>query len=177
LEQDVALKLNDKKNIVADVAKVAADAVSVIAADYRGLTVAEMTDLRAKARESGVYLRVIRNTLARRALENTNFSCLQDILEGPLFLAFSMNDPGSAAQLLNKFAKEHENLKIKALSIVGQLLGPDQLEVIAKLPNYKQAVAMLMGILHTVIGRFVGTLAEPYAKLARIIAAVGQTHG
>ena len=173
----MALKLKDKQDIVANVAKVAVDAVSVIAADYRGLTVAEMTDLRAKARESDVYLRVVRNTLARRALENTDFSCLQDVLEGPLCLAFSMNDPSSAAQLLNKFAKEHENLEVKALSIAGQLLGPEQLETVAKLPNYGQAVAMLMGVLQTAIGKFVGTLAEPYAKLARMIAAVGQTQG
>jgi large subunit ribosomal protein L10 len=173
----MALKLNDKKNIVANVAKVAGDAMSVIAADYRGLTVTEMTDLRAKARESGVYLRVIRNTLARRALENTNFSCLQDILEGPLCLAFSMSEPSSAAQLLSKFVKDHENLKVKALSIGGQLLGPDQLEVIAKLPNHKQAIAMLLGILQAVISRFINTLVEPYAKMARAIAAVGQTQG
>lgn len=173
----MALKLNDKKNIVADVAKIAADAMSVIAADYRGLTVTEMTDLRAKARESGVYLRVVRNTLARRALEKTNFSCLQDILEGPLCLAFSMSEPNSAAQLLNKFVKDHENLKVKAISIAGQLLRPDQLEVISKLPNHKQAIAMLMGILQAVVSRFIGTLVEPYAKLARAIAVVGQTQG
>ncbi len=173
----MALRLKDKQNIVTDVAKLAKNAVSVIIADYRGLTVAEMTNLRAKARKLDVYLRVVRNTLAHRAFENTDFACLQDVLDGPICLAFSMGEPSSAARLLHEFAKEHENLEVKALSIAGQLLGPEQLEAIAKLPNYGQAIAMLMGVLQTAIGKFVSTLTEPYAKLARTIAAVGQTRG
>jgi len=173
----VALKLKEKQDIVTHVAEMAKNAVSVIAADYRGLTVAEMTNLRAKARKSGVYLRVVRNTLACRAFENTGFSCLQDILKGPVCLVFSMDEPSSAAQLLSEFAKEHENLKVKALSIAGQLLEPEQLVMIAKLPNYGQAIAMLMGVLQSAIGKLVNTLVEPYAKLTRTIAAIGQTQG
>lgn len=170
----MALRLKDKQAIVADVADVASNALSVVAANYCGLTVAEMTDLRAKARASGVYLRVVRNTLARRAVENTDFSCLQEILIGPLCLAFSLNDPGAAARLLRDFAKEHENLEVKALSIGGKLLTAEYLKTIAELPTHEQAIAMLMGIMQASIGKFVRTLAEPYAKLVRTFAAVGK---
>lgn len=168
----MALKLKDKQEIVANVADVAANAVSVVAANYRGLTVAEMTELRAKARKSGVSLRVVRNTLARRAVENTNFSCLQEALVGPLFLAFSLNDPGAAARLLRNFAKEHEKLEITALAIGGKLLTPEHLAAIAELPTYDQAIAMLMGVMCAPISKFVRTLAEPYAKLTRTFAAI-----
>jgi large subunit ribosomal protein L10 len=170
----VALKLKDKQAIVADVADVANNALSVVAANFSGLTVAEMTDLRAKARESGVYLRVVRNTLARRAVENTDFSCLQEILIGPLCLAFSLNDPGTAARLLRDFAKEHEKLEVKALSIGGKLLTPEFLQTIAELPTHEQAIAMLMGIMQASIGKLVHTMAEPYAKIVRTFAAVGE---
>ena len=168
----MALKLKDKQAIVADVADVASNALSVVAANYRGLTVAEMTDLRAKARASGVYLRVVRNTLARRAVENTDFFCLQEILIGPLCLAFSLNDPGAAARLLRDFAEEHENLEVKALAIGGKLLTPEHLKAIAELPTHEQAIAMLMGVMQAPISKFVRTLAEPYAKMVRTFSAV-----
>jgi large subunit ribosomal protein L10 len=170
----VALRLKDKQEIVADVADVATNALSVVAANYRGLTVAEMTDLRAKARESGVLLRVIRNTLARRAIENTDFSCLQEILVGPLCLAFSLNDPGAAARLLRDFAEEHENLEIKALAIGGKLLTPEHLKAIAELPTHEQAIAMLLGVMQSSISKLVRTLAEPYSKMVRTFSAVGK---
>ena len=131
----MALRLEDKKAIVAEVAEVAAKAISAVAADYRGLTVAEMTDLRAKARKSGIYLRVIRNTLARRALQDTDFACLQDSLVGPMFLAFSEEDPGAAARLLKEAAFSYEKLTIKALALGDRLLSPKDIDVVANLPT------------------------------------------
>ena len=170
----MALRIKDKQAIVADVADIANNALSVVAADYRGLTVAEMTDLRAKARESGVYLRVVRNTLARRAVENTDFSCLQEILVGPLCLAFSLNEPGAAARLLSDFIKDHESLEVKALAIEGKLLTPEHLKAIAELPTYEQGIAILMGVMQASIAKLVRTLAEPYAKMVRTFSAVGE---
>lgn len=168
----MALKLEGKKAIVAEVAKVAASASSAVAADYRGLTVAAMTDLRSKARASGIYLRVVRNTLAKRALQGTEFACLTDALQGQLFLAFSTQDPVAAAKLLYDIAKGQENLKVKALVIGGQLFGPEKLEMVAKLPTKEQALAILLSLMNAPVTRLVRTLAEPYAQLARALAQV-----
>jgi large subunit ribosomal protein L10 len=168
----VALRLEDKKAIVAEVAEVAANALSVVAADYRGLPVANMTKLRADARKAGVYMRVVRNTLARRALEGTEFACMQDVLVGPLLLAFSQHEPGSAARLIRDFVKTNEKFEVKALAIGGKLLDAKQLEAVAKLPTKDEAIATLMSVLNAPITKFVRTLAEPHAKLVRTIAAV-----
>jgi large subunit ribosomal protein L10 len=170
----VTLKLNDKKVIVTDVAKVATSAVSALVADYRGLTVAEMTELRAKARKAGIYLRVVRNTLARRALENTSFACLDEVLVGPTFLALSLDDPGAAARLMRDFAKEHEKIQVKGLALGGKLFTALQLNAIADLPSRDQAIAMLMSVMLAPITKLVRTLAEPYAKLTRTFAALGE---
>ena len=131
----MALNLEDKKQIVSEVAAVAASAHSAVAAEYRGLSVGEMTELRAKARETGVYLRVVKNSLARRAVEGTDFACMQEGFVGPLVLAFSQEDPGAAARLVKDFAKEHKKLEVKLVSVGGQLLGPGELERLASLPN------------------------------------------
>lgn len=168
----MALKLEDKKTIVAEVAEVAASAYSAVAAEYRGLTVEEMTDLRRKARDKGVYLRVVRNTLARRAVADTDFACMQDILVGPLVLAFSREDPGSAARVIADFAKEHKNLVAKGVSVSGKLLPASELDKVAKMPTYEEAISMLMSVMQAPIGKFVRTLAEPHAKLVRTIAAI-----
>lgn len=168
----MALKLDDKKAIVAEVADVASKAISAVAADYRGLTVNEMTDLRAKARKSGVYLRVVRNTLARKALQDTEFACLQEKLTGPVFLAFSQEDPGAAARLLQQAMGGLEKLSVVALAIGGKLLGPKDLDTVAKLPTKDQAIALLMSVMQAPIGRFVRTMAEPYAQVARTFAAI-----
>src|SRR5690349_5373831 len=122
VEVKMVLKLEDKKTIVNEVAGVAKQAVSLIAAEYSGLTVAQLTRLRKSARESSVYIRVVRNTLAKRALEETPFACMQEVLVGPLFLAFSKEDPGAAARLMRDFVKDNDKLKVKALAIEGQLL-------------------------------------------------------
>lgn len=168
----MALRLEDKKTIVAEVAEVAASAYSAVAAEYRGLTVEEMTDLRRKARDKGVYLRVVRNTLARRAMADTDFACMRDILVGPLLLAFSQEDPGSAARVIADFAKEHKNLIAKGVAISGKLLPASELDKVAKMPTYDEAISMLMSVMQAPIGKFVRTLAEPHAKLVRTVAAV-----
>jgi large subunit ribosomal protein L10 len=168
----VVLRLEDKKAIVAEVAEVAGRSLSAVAAEYRGLTVSELTELRSNARKIGVYMRVVRNTLARRALEGTEFSCMQEILVGPLVLAFSQEDPGAAARLIRDFAKEHEKLVVKALSIGGKLLSPKDIGVLANLPTREQALATLMSVMIAPITQFVRTLAEPHAKFVRTVAAV-----
>jgi large subunit ribosomal protein L10 len=168
----VALKLNDKKAIVEEVAAAATSSVSAIAADYRGLTVAQMTDLRKKARQSGVYLKVVRNTLAKKALQDTSFSCLTDSLSGPLFLAFSKEDPGAAARLLRNAIKEWETLSVKAIALGGQLLGPDSLEQVSNLPTKEEAIALLMSVMKAPVVKLVRTLAESYSRLARVTAQI-----
>lgn len=168
----MALRLDDKKAIVAEVANVAANALSAVAAEYRGLTVTEMTQLRSEARNKGVYLKVVRNTLARRAVADTEFACMHDELVGPLVLAFSREDPGSAARLFRDFAKDHDKLTVKVLSVGGKLLAAKDIDVLAKLPTREQALATLLSVMKAPIGKFVRTLAEPHAKMVRTIAAV-----
>ena len=160
----MALNLEQKKAVVAEVAEVANKALAAVAAEYRGLTVEEMTDLRAKAREGGVYLKVAKNTLVRRAVEGTEYECMQEMLTGPLLLAFSMEDPGAAARLVKEYSKDHEKLIATNVAVGGQL--------VSKLPTYDQAIAMLMGVMKAPIEKFVRTLAEPHTKLVRTVAAV-----
>jgi large subunit ribosomal protein L10 len=168
----MALNLEQKKAIVAGVAEVAANAHSAIAAEYRGLSVAQMTELRAKARDSGVYLRVIKNTLARRAVEGTDFECMKDELVGPLLLAFSQEDPGSAARVISDFAKGNDKLVVRVVSIGGKTLAPGDIQKLATMPTKDQAISMLMSVMKAPITQFVRTMAEPYAKLTRTMAAV-----
>ncbi len=166
------LTLTDKQAVIAEVNEVARQSLSVVAADYRGLTVNEMTELRANARKAGVYLRVVRNTLSRRALDGTVFECVRDELTGPLFLAFSQDAPGDAARVIRDFAKGHDKLAVKVLSIGGKSLDASQLNAVANLPTKNEALAKLMYIMKAPIEKFVRTLAEPHAKLVRTIAAV-----
>jgi len=168
----VVLKLEDKKTIVNEVAEVAKQAVSLIAAEYSGLTVGQLTNLRKSARESGVYMRVVRNTLARRALEGTQFACMQDTLVGPLLLAFSKEEPGAAARLMKDFVKDNEKLVVKALAIDNQLLPASGLNALASLPTRNEAIAQLMSVMKAPITKFVRTLAEPHAKMVRTVAAI-----
>ncbi len=168
----MALNLEDKKALVAEVAEVAAVAQSIVAAEYRGLTVGQMTELRAKARAQGVYLRVVKNTLARRALAGTTFEQVGPKLKGPLVLAFSKDDPGAAARLVKDFAKANEKLTATLVSLGGQVLAAEELDKVASLPTREQALSMLLGVIKAPIQKFVATLAEPPAKLARTLAAV-----
>ncbi len=168
----MALNLEDKKTLVAEVAEVAAKALSVVAAEYRGLTVGQMTELRAQARKHGVYMRVVKNTLARKALAGTAFESVGPKLKGPLVLAFSKDDPGAAARVVKDFAKLNEKLVATLVSLGGQVLPGAQLEKVASLPTREQALSMLLGVMKAPIQKFVRTLAEPPAMLARTVAAV-----
>ena len=168
----MVLKLEDKKTIVSEVADVAKQAVSLIAAEYSGLTVAQLTGLRKSAREAGVYMRVVRNTLARRALEGTQFACMQQELVGPLVLAFSKDHPGAAARIIKDFAKDNDKLKVKALALDNQLLPASGLNTLASLPTRDEGIAQLMSVMKAPITKLVQTMAEPHAKLVRTIAAI-----
>ena len=168
----MALKLEQKETIVEEVNEVAGLAISAVLADYRGLTVQEMTDLRAKARESNVYLKVVRNTLARRAVDGTSFECLKEALVGPTMLAFSRDEPGSAARLLRDYIKESDQLEVKALSIGGDLLSADALERVAQLPTKDEALAILMAIMQEPVAKLVRTFNEVPGKLVRTVAAI-----
>jgi large subunit ribosomal protein L10 len=168
----MALSIEQKKAVVAEVAEVAKSALAVVAAEYRGLTVEDLTELRVKARESGVYLKVAKNTLVRRAVEGTEFECMQESLTGPLLLAFSMEDPGAAARLVKDYVKSHDQLVTKLVAVGGEVYGASELERLSSLPTYDQAIAMLMGVMKAPVEKFVRTLAEPHTKLVRTIAAV-----
>lgn len=168
----MALRLEQKQAIVSEVNEAAKTALAAVLSDYRGLTVEEMTDLRAKARESGVYLRVIRNTLAKRAIQGTDYECLNDAFVGPTMLAFSTEDPGSAARLIKDYAKEYEALEVKALSIGGELLEASQLDRVATLPTRDEALAQLMSVMQAPVAKLARTLNEVPGKLVRTLAAV-----
>jgi large subunit ribosomal protein L10 len=168
----MGLKLEDKQALVTEVNAVAAVAQSAVAAHYRGMSVAQMTKLRAKARGAGVYMRVVKNTLARKAIQCTGFECLGDSLKGPTVLAFSREDPGAAARVVKEFRKDNEALVPIALAIGGQVLPPSELDRLASLPTKQQALAQLAGLLQAPIAKLVRTIAEPTAKLARTLAAV-----
>jgi large subunit ribosomal protein L10 len=168
----MALNLDDKKALVAEVSAVAAKAQSVVAAEYRGLTVGKMTELRAKARASGVYMRVVKNTLARKAVAGTAFENIGPVLKGPLVLAFSKDDPGAAARVIKAFAKDNDKLVATAVSLGGQLLPASALDRVASLPTRDQALAILMGTMKAPIQKLVGTLNAAPSKLVRTLAAV-----
>ena len=167
----MALRLEDKQALVEEVNAIAASALSAIAAEYRGMSVAQITDLRAKARSQGVYVRVVKNTLAKRAVEGTEFACLRETLKGPLILAFSREDPGAAARVFKDFAKGNDKLVTKAVAIGGVLYGPADLDRLASLPTLDQARAILLGVLQAPAVKLVRTLAEPPALVARVLAA------
>lgn len=170
----MALRLVDKKAIVAEVADVATNAVFAVVANYRGLTVAQMTALRSKARATGSYIKVVPNTLARRAVKETSFSCLDEKLVGPVILLFTNKDAGDAARFVRDFAKEHKLFEVQALAFAQQLLPSSALENVANLPTRDEAIAMLMAVLNAPVTKFVRTLAEPYAQCVRAVNAVAQ---
>ena len=171
------LNLEQKKAVVSEIAEVANSALSAIAAEYQNLSVEEMTVLRARAREADVYIRVVKNTLARRAFEDTEFACMQEGMTGPLVLAFSQSDPGAAARVVKDFAKDHKHLVVKLVSIGGKLLEPSQIETLAKMPTYEQSISMLMAVIKAPVEKLVRTLNEVPSKLARTLAAVRDAKG
>lgn len=168
----MAIRLEDKKQIVSEVNEAATSALSAVLADYRGVSVSDLTSLRKTARENGVFLRVVRNTLLKRAVASTDFECLNPVLSGPTILAFSMDDPGAAARVLKDFAKGNDKFEIKALSIGGKLLSADQLDALASLPTYDQAVSMLMSVMLAPVTKLARTFNEVPTKVTRAVAAV-----
>jgi large subunit ribosomal protein L10 len=156
----MALRLEDKQAIVAEVNEAAKTALSAVVADSRGVTVGAMTELRAKARANGVYLRVVRNTLARRAVEGTDYACLAETFTGPTILAFSNEHPGAAARLLKDFAKANDKFEVKGLAFEGEFIEASQIDRLASLPTYEEAIAKLMAtIKEAAAGKLVRTLA------------------
>jgi large subunit ribosomal protein L10 len=168
----MALTYSKKKEVVAEVNAVANEALSAVGAEYRGLTVEQMTRLRVEAHKSGVFLKVVKNSLAKLALKGTDFECMNDSLVGPIILAFSMDDPGAAARIVKDFAKDNDKLVVKMLSVGGDLLPASDLSKLASLPTRDQAIAILMGVMKAPIEKFVRTLAEPTTKMVRTLDAV-----
>ena len=170
----MVLRLEQKQAIVAEVGAEARKAHSAVLVDFRGLAVVDMTELRAKARREGVYLRVVRNSLARRAVEGTDYECLNDALEGPTLLALSLDEPGSAARLMKTCADEYEALEVKALAIGGTLLAASEIDRVAELPTRPEALGLLMSVILAPAAKLVRTLNEVPGKLVRTLAAVGE---
>lgn len=168
----MALNLEQKKSIVSEITEVAKTAYAAIAADYNGLTSTQMTELREKARDGSVYLRVVKNTLARRAFEGTDFECMNEALVGPMVLVFSMEDPGSAARVLKEFAKDNDKLEVKLIALSGQLLPASDLERLASMPTKDQAISMLMSVMKAPVEKLAKTLKEVPGKLVRTVAAI-----
>lgn len=164
--------LKEKQAIVAEVNDTASNALSAVMADYRGVSVENMTSLRKTAREQNVQVRVIRNTLAKRAFEGTDFECMNEVLLGPNILAFSLEDPGAGARVFKDFAKDNEEFEIRALSVGGKLLAAEQIDALAKLPTRDQALAMLMSVMLAPVTKLVRTFNEVPTKVTRAVAAV-----
>ncbi len=167
----MSLSLEQKKAVVEKVSAVLAGAQAAALAEYRGLTVAQMTALRRSARKSDVYLAVVKNNLARRAVEGSEFECLKQEFSGPLALAAGA-DPVAVAKVLSDFAKDNENLRVKAAAMGGKLMSSAQLETLAKLPGREQLLAMLLGTMKAPMQQFVQVLNEVPAKFVRTLAAV-----
>ena len=168
------LSLNEKKAVVAEVAEVAKSASSVIAAEYRGLNVAEMTEFRRQARAAGVHVRVVPNNLAKRAVESTDFECMREGLRGPLVLAFARDDPGSAARVVRDYRRANQKLEVRLVAFGGRLVDPADIDNLANLPTYDEAIARLMAVLKAPVTKLVRTLAEPHTRLVRALDAIRQ---
>ncbi|RWU11214.1 50S ribosomal protein L10 [Pseudidiomarina gelatinasegens] len=168
----MALGLAAKQAIVKEVNDVASNALSVAVAEYRGMEVADMTQLRRQAREQGVYLKVIRNTLAKRAFVDTKFQDMETALTGPLIYGFSIDAPGTAARLFKEFAKENKHLKVTALSIGSGLMGADKLDAVASLPTRDEALAKLLATFKAPVSKFVRTINEVPTKFVRVLSAI-----
>lgn len=168
----MAINLERKQQIVAEVSDIASRAMSAVVLDYRGVDVASMTAFRAKARAQGVCVRVVRNTLARRALEDSNYACLKAVLVGPMMMVFSFDEPGAAARLVRDFAKECEQVNVQAIGLDGQMLDGAQLKAVASLPTKDEAIAQLMAAMLAPVTQLARTIKEPVAQAVRATAAV-----
>lgn len=155
----MAINLEDKKAIVAEVNEAAKAALSAVVADARGVTVGAMTGLRKEAREAGVYVRVVRNTLLKRAVADTEYSVLNDVFTGPTLIAFSKDHPGAAARLFKEFAKSQDKFEIKAAAFEGKFLAANQIDVLATLPTRNEAISQLMSVIQGATSKLARTLA------------------
>lgn len=170
----MVLHINEKKAIVSEVSEQAKLSVSALGVDYRGISVTDLTELRRQARNQGIYMKVVRNTLAKRAIAGTDFECMQDALKGPMLLAFCQDDPGAPARLLKDFKKQAACLEVKVISIGGQAFGADSLDRIASLPTKQQALGQLASVIQAPVSKLVRTVAETYTKLVRVVNAVAE---
>lgn len=167
----MGLNLEEKKAVVAEVSAQVANAQAIIVAEYRGLEVGDITGLRAQARKSGVYLRVLKNTLARRAVTDTPFDGLKQHMVGPLVYGFS-TDPVAAAKVLNEFAKGNDKLVIKAGAMANYVMDANGVKALATLPSREELLAKLLGTMQAPVAQFVRTLNEIPSKFVRALAAV-----
>ena len=168
------MRIDDKKVAVEELNEIANKAISAVAADYHGTSVSELTKLREEARNSSVHLKVIRNTLAKKALTDTKFSCLDELLVGPTILAFSLDDPASAAKLANNFHKINRNFKVKGLTMGDSLLELSKLKDIANLPTKEEAIAQLAGLFNAPLVKLVSLINEIPTKFTRTLVAIKQ---
>ncbi len=168
----MATILETKQAVVAEVAAVAAHSPVMVGLDLSGLTVSELTRLRREARRSDVYLKVVKNTLLRRAVIGTGFECVRETLKGPLLVAFSRDEPGAAARMMRDFRKANPKADVRLVAVAGRLLGPQDIDAVAKLPTRDEALAQLMGVMKAPIAKLVRVLAAPNSKLVRTLAAV-----
>ena len=167
----MALKIGEKKVVVKEIAEIASTAQSAVAAEYRGLTVQQLSSLRSNARELGVYVKVVKNNLVKIAIKDTSLECMDSSLKGPLIFAFSKDELGAAAKLVNDFKKDNDLLKPVAMAVNGELIGVEKLSQIAALPNRDQAISMLMAVMKLPIEKFVRTLSAPNVKLVQTLSA------
>lgn len=170
----MSLGLKQKRLVVDELAKMASNSTSVIAADYKGLKSSEMTQLRANMRKlnDNIRVRVVRNTLAKLAFNGTNYEEITKKLVGPVILVFTNDEVSSVARLLKDFIKEKEKLTVTALIVEGKLLNGSQLELVATLPTKQESIAQLIAVIQAPIAKFVRTVAAPYGKLVRTVMAV-----
>ena len=167
----MALKIGEKKVVVKEIAEIASTAQSAVAAEYRGLTVQQLSSLRSNARDLGVYVRVVKNNLVKIAIKDTSLECMDSSLKGPLIFAFSKDELGAAAKLVNDFKKDNDLLKPVAMAVNGELIDVEKLSQIAALPNRDQAISMLMAVMKLPIEKFVRTLSAPNVKLVQTLSA------
>ena len=168
----MALKVEDKQQIVEEVAAIAVDAKSAVAIDYHGIAANQMTDLRKRAREQNVHIRVIKNSLARRALEDTPFACMSEHLSGPIMFAFSLDDPAAAARIIHSLAKEIEEIEVKLVSLDGKLYDITTIKKLAELPTYEQAISLMMAVMKAPIEKLVRTIKAPVVQAVRVVASI-----
>ena len=168
----MALSKSEKEQIVKEVKEVALDASSLVISDARGLKVSELSEIRSQAIQSGIHIQVIKNSLAKLAFEGTDFGCSDEVLFGPSLFAFSFEEPGAAAKLLKTYAKNFDELEIKALVVEGKLLDGSQIDILAKLPSKEEAYSLIANVLQAPIGKFATLLNEVPSKLARVLSAV-----